>query len=84
MKGPLSADRLFFISALVFTASFVLYSVSGYIWPIPVIPDELLAQLPPDPFMDPTSPAAVVSQLMWFLSVAGVITFVLGLVARKS
>lgn len=84
MKGPLSADRLFFISALLFAAGFVLYYVVSYIWPVPMLPDELLAQLPPDPLADPFSIPGMLNQFNWILSIGGVVTFVLGLLARKS
>ncbi len=84
MKGPLSADRLFFISSLVFAISFVLYSSINYIWPVPVLSNELLAQLPPDPLMNPLSAVSIFSQISWMLSIAGVFSFVLGLIARRA
>lgn len=84
MKGPLSADRLFFISALVFAASFVIYTAVGYIWPVPMLPDAVAAQLPPDPLANPLSFGGLLSQLSWILSIAGLVTFVLGMLARKS
>ena len=74
MKGPLSADRLFFISSFAFVVSFVLYSALNYIWPLPLDTAAAAAQ----------STANTISQLSWFLSIAGVVTFVLGLIARRS
>ena len=74
MKGPLSADKLFFISALVFVVSFVIYTVLNFVWPLPLSPEETM-QIP--------QIANVLSQISWILSIAGVLTFVLGLVARK-
>lgn len=80
----LSSDRLFFISSLLFVAGYVLYMVMGYIWPVPVLPDEVIALMPPDPVaMQGTFPN-LLSQLNWILSIAGVVTFALGFVARKS
>ena len=73
MKGSLSSDRLFFISSLVFLASFVLSSGLNYLWPLPVDAAAAAAQ----------STANTLGQVSWVLSVAGLVTFVLGLVARR-
>ncbi len=75
MKGSLSADRLFFISALASVASFVIYNFIMYIWPVPM-----------DPMVpySPTSPDAILNTASWALAWAGVVTFVLGFVARKN
>ena len=74
MKGPLSADRLFYYSAVSFVVSFVLYTILNYVWPIPYDP----AMMP-----SPTSASQIVSQISWILSIAGVVAFVLGLLARS-
>lgn len=83
MKGPLSAENLFFISAASFAVSFVLYWALGYLWPFPEIAPEVLEQLPPDPFMDPFSPAGILNQVSWILGIAGIVTFILGFLAGK-
>ena len=74
MKGPLSADRLFFISSLVFVISFLLYTAINYIWPLPVDAAAATTQ----------ATANMISQVSWFFSIAGVVTFVLGLIARRA
>ncbi|HEY4522587.1 MAG TPA: hypothetical protein VJH91_03080 [Candidatus Paceibacterota bacterium] len=73
MKGPLSADRLFFISSLAFVVSFVLYTVLNYLWPIPA---DIYAAA-----SDPT--ADTLGMVSWVLSIAGVVTFVLGFLTRS-
>ena len=73
MKGPLSSDRLFFISSLVFVASFVIYTALNYLWPLPVDTTIAAAQ----------GTANTLSQVSWILSIAGVVTFVLDLLARR-
>ena len=83
MKG-LSADRLFFMSSAAFVAGYVLYMVMGYVWPIPMLSDELVAMMPVDPVMTPGTLPNMLSQLNWILSIGGVVTFVLGLIAWKS
>jgi hypothetical protein len=74
MKGPLSADRLFFISSLVFVISFVLYTIINYVWPLPVDSAAAAAQ----------TTANMLGQVSWVLSIAGVVTFVLGFIAKRS
>lgn len=73
MKGPLSADRLFFISSASFVISFVIYSVMNYVWPIPV--ETIVAAS--------TDTSNALGMISWVLSIAGAVTFVLGLVARN-
>lgn len=74
MKG-LSADRLFFYSALVSAVSFLISTALWYLWPIPFD-----ASYVPSP----TDPSQLLSSASWILAWAGVVTLVLGLVARKS
>jgi hypothetical protein len=75
MKGPLSSDKLFFISALVFTVSFVIYTILNYAWPLP--------PLTPDQAMQVPQVANVLGQLTWVLPIVGFATFVLGLLASR-
>ncbi len=72
MKGPLSADRLFFISSLVFVVSFVIYTALNYLWP-----------LPPEALVPVSGTPATLNTISYILSIAGLVTFVLGLIARK-
>jgi hypothetical protein len=74
MKGPFSADRLFFISSLTFAASFVLYTGLNYLMPLPIDPNYMPS---------PTSPDQILNSIGWALSCAGIVTCVLGLVARR-
>jgi len=74
MKGPLSADRLFFISALVSVVSFLIYNILLYMWPMPVDPNYVYSATSPDQLLNSAS---------WILAWAGVVTFVLGLIARR-
>ena len=83
MKGPLSAERLFFISALLFAVGYMAYMAVWYIWPLPMLPEEVIATLPPDPAMVPGSVPFILSHIGWFLPIAGVVTLALGFVARK-
>ncbi len=76
MGHSLSADRLFFFSALAFTVSFLLYTGLNYLLPIP-------AEGVMDPLANPQSLLFMLNQGGWILSTAGVVTFVLGLVAQK-
>ena len=72
MKGPLGAERLFFISSLVFVAGFILGSALNYIWPVP-----------PEAMLPAVEPANTLGMISWVLSIAGVVTFVRGLIARR-
>lgn len=74
MKG-LSADRLFFFSAAASVGSFLIYNLLWYIWPIPMDPNYIPAMTDPDQLLN---------SLSWILAWAGVVTFVLGFVAKKS
>ena len=74
MKGPLSSDRLFYYSALSFVVSFVLYTILNYAWPLPYDPTMMPS---------PSSPSQIISQISWILSIAGVVAFVLGFLARS-
>ena len=69
---------------MIFVTGFVLYYIVGYFWPMPMLSDELIAQLPPDPLSDPFSLGSILNQFNWVLSIGGVVTFVLGMLARKS
>lgn len=75
MKGPLSADKLFFISSLVFSVSFLIYTILNYVWPLPPLTPEQTAQVP--------QIANGLGQLTWILPIVGIATFVLGLLARR-
>ncbi len=72
MKGPLSADRLYFISALVSVVGFILYSILNLIWP-----------LPPAAMVPMPASANAVNMVSWLLSIAGVLTFFLGILASR-
>lgn len=74
MKG-LSADRLFFISALVSVVAFLISVTLWYVWPMPMDPNYMPAMTDPDQLLNSAS---------WVLAWAGVVTFVLGMIARKS
>ncbi|HWO07619.1 MAG TPA: hypothetical protein VNM40_03480 [Candidatus Paceibacterota bacterium] len=75
MGGSLSPERLFFISAAALVASFVIYNLLWYVWPLPIDPNYVPS---------PTDPDQLLNSLSWILAWAGVVTFVLGLVARRS
>ena len=74
MKGPLSADRLFFLSALASVVSFVIYNILMYVWPMPIDPNYMPAMTDPDQLLN---------SLSWVLAWAGVLTFALGMLARR-
>jgi hypothetical protein len=74
MKGPLSADRLFFYSAAASVVSFVIYNLLWYVWPLPMDPNYMPS---------PTDPDQLLNSLSWILAWAGVVTFVLGMIARR-
>ena len=73
MKGPLSADRLFFISSLVFVVGFIINTCINFMWPLPV--DAMVAAT--------QTTANSLGQVAWVLSIAGVVTFVLALIAKR-
>lgn len=77
MGHALSADRLFFLSALSFTVSFALYTIYSYL-PFPAIGAEMPVEV-----YNPLNIYSLLNQGGWILSVAGVVIFLLGLVARK-
>ncbi len=74
MKGPLSADRLFFISALTSVVSFLIYNLLWYVWPMPIDPNYMPSMTDPDQLLN---------SLSWILAWAGVITLILGFIARR-
>jgi hypothetical protein len=74
MKGPLTADRLFFISAAVSVGSFLIYNVLWYVWPLPMDPNYMPSMTDPD---------QILNSISWGLAWAGVVTFVLGMIARR-
>ena len=73
MRGPLSADRLFFISSLCFVISFILYTALNYLWPLPT--DAVAAVS--------NGPSNALNSISWMLSIGGVVTFILGFLARR-
>lgn len=75
MKGSLSADRLYFLSATALAVSFLISTVLWYLWPIPMDPNAMPS---------PTAPDQLLNSLSWMLSWAGIVMFALAFVAKKS
>ena len=73
MKGPLTAEKLYYISALVFFVGFVYTTVLNYALPIPVDP----AAIATDQFNN------ALNWLAWVLPIAGSLTFILGFFAGR-